>query len=727
MSEARIAFYGQVAKVFHDDSRQICVEGAVRSSKTTVCLVKMLARRQKYPGSYGLIGRFSDDDTHKLLKPIWRHWCLKAGVRLQWSSEEGYDELDNGSRVYITGLKCVHPDTKILTSDLRWVKASTLKEGDELIGVEEEVAPGHKRRHLLPTIVTAVQHQSLPSVRVTTTRGATIVSEDHPFLVFKKYGKASTSQPKSKWKEAAKLRIGDRIRFVSEPWESDDTRAGGWLAGIADGEGSLARGADSPKGFDLSIAQSEGPLIDPITRALQSFGFKFRTASHLHANKQRYSWYLCGAEPILRFLGIIRPIRLLSRFSEYLSVGGPLPDNGGAEVLSIESVGIQPTVGFSTTLRTFIGDGFVSHNTQDQTNPFRKFRGLTLSDVYIDQAEELPHEVYQELVLRLSQVGFPHQIVLSPQTVGEDHWIAKEFPHDRPLKPNRAYYPLSTHDNAHNLPPNYIAEMEEAHPPGTPIHSTLILGQRGAQILGDPVYGTPADGSRKGAFLRSRHEGPCAYDKRLRLEVGLDFGKHHPCIVARQVGVVGQVRYLGGILGQNLHLDPFLTAVLQLLAQWFPDPVDTVWCCDPAGVSNPVGLDMGKTLRAHGIQARFKEDSNSPAARVALIDRIAAQMRGRDLNGDEALRVSSDEAHWIRLSEHGSVVHRMVASAFESGYVWDPHMVSVGSKQMRKPKKDGWHEHPMNVVEYLEANFGSLPAFVAEKPVEPYKPKSAYL
>jgi hypothetical protein len=459
MSEARIAFYGQVAKVFHDDSRQICVEGAVRSSKTTVCLVKMLARRQKYPGSYGLIGRFSDDDTHKLLKPIWRHWCLKAGVRLQWSSEEGYDELDNGSRVYITGLK-----------------------------------------------------------------------------------------------------------------------------------------------------------------------------------------------------------------------------------------------------------------TQDQTNPFRKFRGLTLSDVYIDQAEELPHEVYQELVLRLSQVGFPHQIVLSPQTVGEDHWIAKEFPHDRPLKPNRAYYPLSTHDNAHNLPPNYIAEMEDAHPPGTPIHSTLILGQRGAQILGDPVYGTPADGSRKGAFLRSRHEGPCAYDKRLRLEVGLDFGKHHPCIVARQVGVVGQVRYLGGILGQNLHLDPFLTAVLQLLAQWFPDPVDTVWCCDPAGVSNPVGLDMGKTLRAHGIQARFKEDSNSPAARVALIDRIAAQMRGRDLNGDEALRVSSDEAHWIRLSEHGSVVHRMVASAFESGYVWDPHMVSVGSKQMRKPKKDGWHEHPMNVVEYLEANFG---AAASTKPKAP--------
>jgi hypothetical protein len=469
VAESRVRFYGTATKIFQDRSRQIDVEGAVRSGKTTLCLEKVLDSCLSHPGIHWLICRFSDDDTHKLLKPIWRERCLKAGVSLSWNAEEGYDELDNGSRVYITGLK-----------------------------------------------------------------------------------------------------------------------------------------------------------------------------------------------------------------------------------------------------------------TQDQTNPFRKFRGLTLAGVYNDQSEELPHEVYQELVLRLSQNGYPHQLILSPQTVGEDHWIAKEFPHDRALKPNRAYYPLATHDNAHNLPPNYIAEMEDAHPPGTPIHSTLILGQRGAQILGDPVYGTPADGSRKGAFLRSRHEGPCAYDKRLRLEVGLDFGKHHPCIIARQVGVVGQVRYLGGILGQNLHLDPFLSAAKGYLNRWFPEPIETVWCCDPAGVSNPVGLDMSKTLRGHGIHARYVEDSNSPAARVALIDRIVKQMRERDLNGDEALRVSDNQEHWIRLSEHGAVTHRMVASAFESGYVWDPHMVSVGSKQMRKPKKDGWHEHPMNVVEYLEANFGNQPAVKEAPPVKPYRPVSAW-
>lgn len=450
MSEARIAFYGTAAKVFHDQSRQIDVEGAVRSGKTTMCLVKMLHRRQHYAGSYGLIGRFSDGDTDRLLKPLWRAVCLRAGVGLAWNAEEGYDEMDNGSRVYITGLK-----------------------------------------------------------------------------------------------------------------------------------------------------------------------------------------------------------------------------------------------------------------TQDQTSRYAKFRGLTLSDIYIDQAEELPHDVWQELGLRLSQNGFPHQFLISPQTVGEDHWIAKEFPHDRALKPNRAYYALSTHDNAHNLPANYIREMEEAHPPGTPIHSTLILGKRGATVVGDPVYGTPADGSRHGVFLRTRHELPVAYDRRLRLEVGLDFGKHHPCVVMRQVSPVGQVRYLGGILGHDLHLDPFLVEVRRYLSRWFPEPIETVWCADPAGVSNPIGIDMRAMLAAHGIVARFKEDSNSPGARVALIETIAKQMRGRGLDGDEQLRVSNDESHWIRISAHGSVTHRMVADAFEFGYVWDEHMVSVGSKQMRKPKKDGWHEHPMNVVEYLEANFGS--------------------
>jgi len=56
-----------------------------------------------------------------------------------------------------------------------------------------------------------------------------------------------------------------------------------------------------------------------------------------------------------------------------------------------------------------------------------------------------------------------------------------------------------------------------------------------------------------------------------------------------------------------------------------------------------------------------------------------------------------------------------LVDALEAGYVWDEHMVSVGNKQIRRPKKDGWFEHGMNCLEYLELTFG------ADRPTEEAK------
>ena len=464
MSEARIRFFGNHARAFHDDSRLINVEGAVRAGKTTLCLVKILALCQTYPGISGLIGRFSDGDTHRLLKPMWRTVCALAGVTLTWNAEEGYDELSNGSRVYITGLKA-----------------------------------------------------------------------------------------------------------------------------------------------------------------------------------------------------------------------------------------------------------------QDATSRYAKFRGLTLAFFYIDQAEEMPHDVWMELNLRLSQAGYPHMGLISPQTVGESDWIAEEFPHDSPLKPGRAYYALSMHDNGHNLPPHYISETEAAHPPGTPIHTTLVLGRRGARIIGDPVYGAALNGSHLGAFVRARHEVDCAYDPRVPVEAALDFGKHHPCALFRQVSPTGQTRYLGGVMGMHMHIDPFLSEVLRYHALWFPSPPATAWCCDPAGMTNPIGVDMPALLLKHGIVARHVESSNSPLVRLSCIEHIASRMRARDLAGQEAFLVAK-EARWLRISEHGATAFRMLTDGCESGYVWNKHTVSVGNKQVRVPLKDGWYEHAQNCLEYLEANFGYQPPVPTASASQVYRP-----
>ncbi len=346
---------------------------------------------------------------------------------------------------------------------------------------------------------------------------------------------------------------------------------------------------------------------------------------------------------------------------------------------------------------------------QEASQRYSKFRGLTLARIYIDQAEEVPKDVYLELAARLSQKGFPHQITISPQSVDEDHWIAHEFP-ERGTDAARRYIPLSVYDNAHNLDSSVIPNLERLYPPGHPQHLPLIHGRRGMNVIGEPVY--------KGAFVRELHEVPLIYDPGLPLEMALDFGKHHPCVVFRQVSALGQVRFLGGILGQNLYLDDFLDIVLQHRADWFPRPVQIRECCDPAGAADTSHGTEGavKMLRAKGIKPVYVADSNSPAVRLAMVERMAAQMRKRAADRQEAFTVNSSDAHWLRVSDTATVSDRFLARGFEAGYVWDEHLVSVANKPVRKPKKDGWYEHGQNCAEYLELNFGS--GAPKPKPVE---------
>jgi hypothetical protein len=193
------------------------------------------------------------------------------------------------------------------------------------------------------------------------------------------------------------------------------------------------------------------------------------------------------------------------------------------------------------------------------------------------------------------------------------------------------------------------------------------------------------------------------------LEMALDFGKHHPCVIFRQVSALGQVRFLGGILGQSMYLDDFLDVVLQHRSQWFPNPIVIKECCDPAGAADTSHGTSGavKTLRAKGIRPVYVPDSNSPAVRLAMVERMAAQMRKRAADRSEAFVINNDSERWLTISEQFTRQDRFLADGFEAGYVWDEHMVSVGNKQVRKPKKDGWYEHGQNCAEYLELNFGT--------------------
>jgi hypothetical protein len=110
-------------------------------------------------------------------------------------------------------------------------------------------------------------------------------------------------------------------------------------------------------------------------------------------------------------------------------------------------------------------------------------------------------------------------------------------------------------------------------------------------------------------------------------------------------------------------------------------------------------------LQEHGFAPRFLDNSNAPDVRGTMVERIAAYMRKRTPQG-EAFGLSNDPQRWLLISPDMVKSWPFLADGFEAGYVWDEHMVSVGSKQIRKPKKDGWYEHGQNCTEYLELNFG---------------------
>src|SRR6185503_3744512 len=96
---------GKQSEALLDETRFLDIEGALRASKTTICLWKELNALLAYPGLHTLLARWTDEAAHGILKPIWRSILEKAGLVPDWNGEGGYDLLPNGSIAYIRGLK----------------------------------------------------------------------------------------------------------------------------------------------------------------------------------------------------------------------------------------------------------------------------------------------------------------------------------------------------------------------------------------------------------------------------------------------------------------------------------------------------------------------------------------------------------------------------------------------------------------------------------------------
>lgn len=338
--------------------------------------------------------------------------------------------------------------------------------------------------------------------------------------------------------------------------------------------------------------------------------------------------------------------------------------------------------------------------TQSKDQRYAKIRGSGFSGLYVDQTEELPEDIGTECRAMLRQPGYRHQLIFSPNPPDEEHWLADQFPDDKDLS-GRKYYRLSLYENRHNLQADTIEKMERAYPPTHAKYKSLILGQRGPNITGTPVY--------SGIFSRDLHVDDVSWRNGSLLLEGIDAGKHHPAWLAAQRSDMGHLEILGGIIGKRMFLEDFLPIVDRYRSEWFEGggaPLRVWTCADP-----PPSLDQDEegtryslvnVLRDHGLRPRWRVNGNAPDVREAVIQHLGAQMRRH-----RAFVVNRDPSRWLMASAAITKHTKIFVDALEGSYVWDENFVSVGNKKVRQPRTDAWLDGWMRCLENIALNFSA--------------------
>jgi hypothetical protein len=330
-----------------------------------------------------------------------------------------------------------------------------------------------------------------------------------------------------------------------------------------------------------------------------------------------------------------------------------------------------------------------SLKSSEETARYSKFRGLTLAVVYIDQAEEVPEDVYVELKGRLSQPGMPHQIILSPNPVDDDHWIANHFPEDGD-RPGHRYLTADVYSNRAILGDEVIRGFEEDYPIGHPKRRTLIEGKRGVNVVGKPVY--------DGYFGLDLVKEDLEFDPNFELLEGWDFGHAYPAVVWAQYFPTRDILHvLGAMQGKDMFLEDFVPHVKDIRDVWFPHALINSWC-DPSGETGNQGIKQTAltTLQDMDIPVIAAEKANDPATRDKAIQTMASLMFRKRFKVNPRCVELSRVNRQLESRET-----RLVVSALSVGYVWDERKALRSNPNIRSPKKGTRYDHCMNGLEYI--------------------------
>lgn len=334
---------------------------------------------------------------------------------------------------------------------------------------------------------------------------------------------------------------------------------------------------------------------------------------------------------------------------------------------------------------------------------YNKIRGLGVSRIGGDQIEEMSPQVAGELRGRfrpsLSESiegrSFPFQLIFVANSEDDDFWLSREFPLDNHIKGRRVCQ-LSVFDNKH-LPQESIDSLLRQYPEDHPKHRTMILGKRGPRVYGVPVF--------EGLYQKDIHwRDDIDIDPHLPILEAFECGKHNPVWIYGQRRASGGLLIFGGILALSLMLEDFIPIVETQRADWIPAKLPVKTCMSAMG--DTTGWHYARVLKQKlGKMPIMQPEANTPNVRLAMIESLSAYLRRRNYKGEEYFAVSKANRFLVVSKTDGERQSPIVHHAFEGGYTWDEHFISVGHKEVRQPREDDKFANIMHAVENLEINF----------------------
>jgi Family of unknown function (DUF6424) len=289
------------------------------------------------------------------------------GSALWLQDSQGWFVVRNLAGIEWSAQFCLGPESRVLTTDLRWLPLGEVKVGDHLAAFDESI-PASGRRRWRRGVVERSEVISRPCYDLTFEDGTEVrASADHLWLAC---GPAGQGYAAATWYRTDCLisRQGGERAVVKAvvPWEEDKSWEAGYLAAAFDGAGHLihsVRGTGSGhgggQGFGLVFSQRDNEMYAEVVRCLKHLGYSFR--EHVRTNLRQA--VISRRHDVLRFLGSVRPRRLVAQFQfEWLC---QLNAMERVRVTDAVYVGEQPVVVVTTSSGTYISEGLASHNCAD--------------------------------------------------------------------------------------------------------------------------------------------------------------------------------------------------------------------------------------------------------------------------------------------------------------------------------------------------------------------------